>query len=114
MNYCNFTYFSCDLFPRYIFIFFRENGKPCHRLITWKDCRARDECKKWNNSWSLKVLILFLMLSYFPNILNLAKYIIIEWIKNEFINLCSNEQIFNVHVTLVKQKLRLTFLILKI
>ncbi|KAK6112565.1 FGGY of carbohydrate kinases N-terminal domain family protein [Brugia pahangi] len=35
---------------------FRENGKPCHRLVTWKDCRAREECKKWNNSWSIKAI----------------------------------------------------------
>ncbi|CAG9534366.1 unnamed protein product [Cercopithifilaria johnstoni] len=34
----------------------KESGKPCHRLITWKDCRAREECKKWNNSWSLKAI----------------------------------------------------------
>ncbi|KAL3990286.1 FGGY of carbohydrate kinases N-terminal domain family protein [Acanthocheilonema viteae] len=34
----------------------KENGEPCHRLVTWKDCRARDECKKWNNSWSLKAI----------------------------------------------------------
>lgn len=34
----------------------KENGKPCHRLVTWKDCRAREECKKWNNSWSIKAI----------------------------------------------------------
>ncbi|MCP9263047.1 hypothetical protein DINM_006401 [Dirofilaria immitis] len=34
----------------------KESGEPCHRLITWKDCRAREECKKWNDSWSLKAI----------------------------------------------------------
>ncbi|OZC10134.1 hypothetical protein X798_02724 [Onchocerca flexuosa] len=34
----------------------KDSGEPCHRLITWKDCRAREECKKWNNSWSLKAI----------------------------------------------------------
>uniref|UniRef100_A0A915PHH9 Carbohydrate kinase FGGY N-terminal domain-containing protein n=1 Tax=Setaria digitata TaxID=48799 RepID=A0A915PHH9_9BILA len=44
----------------------KENGEPCHRLVTWKDCRAREECKKWNNSWSLKALNL---VGYFLHLL---------------------------------------------
>lgn len=34
----------------------KESGKPCHKFITWKDCRARETCRKWNNSWTVKAI----------------------------------------------------------
>ncbi|VDN29177.1 unnamed protein product [Gongylonema pulchrum] len=34
----------------------RESGKPCHNFITWKDSRARNACRMWNNSWTVKMI----------------------------------------------------------
>uniref|UniRef100_A0A914RAM1 Uncharacterized protein n=1 Tax=Parascaris equorum TaxID=6256 RepID=A0A914RAM1_PAREQ len=47
---------DCAEFMRYEMIeFLRETGELCHKLVTWKDCRARSECKRWNESFTLKV-----------------------------------------------------------
>ncbi|VDD85872.1 unnamed protein product [Enterobius vermicularis] len=43
----------------------KQSGLPCHKFVTWKDCRARDECKRWNNSLTLKALNTFGGLLYF-------------------------------------------------
>lgn len=56
--------FSVNFF-KYTFTLLRDNGKPCHRLVTWKDCRAREECKKWNSSWSLKVPVFIFTRGFF-------------------------------------------------
>ncbi|VDM43971.1 unnamed protein product [Toxocara canis] len=32
----------------------KDNGEPCHKLVTWKDCRAREQCDRWNRSLILK------------------------------------------------------------
>ena len=34
----------------------RSNGKPFHNFITWKDLRADDLVKEWNNSLTMKVI----------------------------------------------------------
>ncbi|KAK0404746.1 hypothetical protein QR680_017607 [Steinernema hermaphroditum] len=34
----------------------RLTMEPCHRMITWKDCRAKAACKEWNESFTLKAL----------------------------------------------------------
>uniref|UniRef100_A0AC35FXR6 Glycerol kinase n=1 Tax=Panagrolaimus sp. PS1159 TaxID=55785 RepID=A0AC35FXR6_9BILA len=30
--------------------------EPCHRLVVWKDMRAKDVCKEWNHSFTVKSL----------------------------------------------------------
>lgn len=30
--------------------------EPCHPLVVWKDCRSKDLCSEWNDSWTVKLL----------------------------------------------------------
>ncbi|CEF59649.1 Putative glycerol kinase 5 [Strongyloides ratti] len=34
----------------------KRTMKPIHPLITWKDCRGKDECNNWNNGFFIKLL----------------------------------------------------------
>uniref|UniRef100_A0A915AND8 Glycerol kinase 5 n=1 Tax=Parascaris univalens TaxID=6257 RepID=A0A915AND8_PARUN len=43
----------------------KETGELCHKLVTWKDCRARSECKRWNESFTLKAMNIAGALLYF-------------------------------------------------
>uniref|UniRef100_A0A0N5AL63 Glycerol kinase 5 n=1 Tax=Syphacia muris TaxID=451379 RepID=A0A0N5AL63_9BILA len=43
----------------------KDTGIPCHKFVTWKDCRAREECKRWNQSLTLKALNFFGGILYF-------------------------------------------------
>ena len=37
----------------------RDTGEPFHNFVTWQDLRARDYVKIWNQSYTLKVCILY-------------------------------------------------------
>ncbi|KAI6191611.1 hypothetical protein M3Y97_00246800 [Aphelenchoides bicaudatus] len=39
--------------------------KPFHRFLTWKDCRAIDECRSWNESLRIKLLNVAGRIAYF-------------------------------------------------
>uniref|UniRef100_A0A183BJ21 glycerol kinase n=1 Tax=Globodera pallida TaxID=36090 RepID=A0A183BJ21_GLOPA len=43
----------------------RQNFRPCHRLITWKDGRARHFCNQWNGSMRRKLLNMAGAVAYF-------------------------------------------------
>ncbi|KHN88232.1 Putative glycerol kinase 5 [Toxocara canis] len=43
----------------------KDSGEPCHKLVTWKDCRAREQCDRWNRSLILKVMNIAGALLYF-------------------------------------------------
>lgn len=43
----------------------KETLEPCHRLVTWKDMRAKNTCKEWNNSFTVKSLNALGKFAYF-------------------------------------------------
>lgn len=55
----------------------KTTGRPFHNFITWKDMRAKDLIKEWNNSFVVKVSCLPLFVQTYSHLFHLRAFVLV-------------------------------------